>query len=130
MPMRKIRTMLEMTVPSDCRGVIVMVVLAALLLATGCAGTVAPWPVVPSQPSWSGSQQNSGMLRMVADGWIVDGQWVTRYQLLCASKFAAELAPPPDPNACLDLGDGMYLAHFQTVADFAYLNLKKKMQAK
>ena len=99
---------------------------AVCLLVAGC-GTVAPKPVFSSEPSWDGTNQNSGFL-----GWAPDGRGVLsagaylRYNDL-AGRYGARFAPALAAGAgCVGTGTNTWLIDQEHLADFATMSRWKR----
>lgn len=64
------------------------------LLMAGC-GTVIPDPVVSSQPSYDGADQNSGIVEVAAGGYYVTPHFRDRYAAL-AKELGKKFTPEAD----------------------------------
>ena len=106
---------------SDRRTLVALALLLTLAGALLTCCTVAPPIVTPTQPSYSGSAQTSGILRLVDGGAIVDAHYRARWKALCAAH-ANLFEVPPDPEAIRELPDGTLFADNQTLVQFAVMN--------
>lgn len=76
-----------------------LILVAACVALVSCGGaslTVAPKPVASHQASYSGNEQNSGMVKQPdvgEQGFAVNQDWVDGYDSLL-SKFGQTLNPP------------------------------------
>lgn len=60
--------------------------------------TIIPDPIVESQPSWDGEQQNSGLIDYIdGKGFLITKGAAERYTFLTA-KFGKELTPEIEPG--------------------------------
>lgn len=89
----------------------------ALTLLTLTACTVTPLIVKPSTISFSGTNQNSGIIAATNGGWIIDSHKRDRYNALI-SDYGNEFRPVLKPDAGLSpLANGNWLMDDQHMVD-------------
>ncbi len=102
---------------------------AAIGLLTACSHlTVAPRPVVSHTASWSGNQQNSGVISADQYGVICDASWIARYDDLL-KRYGKDLSPPVqtgDRHGVTQLSLDRYRVTMEISIRFAILNQRLK----
>lgn len=103
--------------------------LALALACTGCT-TVTPTPAdVPAAASFDGTEQNSGIVGVQADGtFLVTAHLRDRYNALIAT-YGSLFAPPLSPDSGLSAVSGSALWQMtpQAMADFATMCQWRRM---
>jgi hypothetical protein len=76
----------------------------------GCVSTTVPKPVEAHEASYDGNEQNSGVLSVNPNGYVVTAHFRDRYLALVAT-YGRDFKPPIDSTlGVMDLHDGTY--HF------------------
>ena len=105
-----------------------LLVLLVALIATGCATTIVPRPVVDQQASFDGNEANSGFLRFNADGsGVITSRARERYNALIA-RYGDRFTVPLKPDAGLKPipGTGTWEIAAEYLVKFATMNRWRK----
>ncbi len=75
-----------------------IVLLVAFAMGGGCAGTVTPKVVTSTQASFDGNEQNSGVISVQPNGYVVTAHFRDRYNALIAD-YGTAFTPPLSHDA-------------------------------
>lgn len=107
-----------------------ILLIAAVLLVSGCTSTVTPKAVKESQASFDGNAQNSGFLGWTNHFGVITAHAHERYQQLIATygnRFEPKLAGDAGTTA---FTNGTYLIDKEHLVDFGEMELWKRSGAK
>lgn len=105
--------------------------LICALSISGCTSslTIAPAPIKTTQASWDGNKQNSGIISVNKDGFLVTPHFIDRYQGLLA-RYGDRLTPKvrPDDTIGVSPEGGNFQITAQVLARFNRLNAMRKAE--
>lgn len=105
-------------------------IFAASVFFVGCQTkdiTYVPPPIVESQPSWDGEEQNSGLIDYIeGKGFVITKNAGERYKLL-TRKFGQQLTPPVVSGEGLIAHDGNFILSPEYMSIFMEVSRLNKL---